>query len=387
MPPIIRAVLRPSLALALALTVTTAVLLEPAHAAQIHTYQKIFDGGPNAFHSFRIPSLVRATNGALIAIAESRRWNNTDWGDINIVFKRSTDNGATWSALGEVVGTGNGSWTNPTAVTDWSSGRIWLLLSWQDGSHTSMATIDTWGERKVYTCYSDDHGATWSVPVDRTSTLVPPTYTWDAVGPGIGIQTTQANPGRLIIPAQGRNIYSDDHGSTWKYQLITGKVESTIVELVDGTLMRNDRPSGSQLTRRYISYGTIAGGFSSFVAHDTLLDPRNEASVIRYNTDNPDRLIFLNSASSVSRGKMRVRISYDDGDTWPISRRVYDWLGEEDAVAQGKGGYSSMIKTADFCVGALIEINEDTANSSTSHRSIDFHKFNLEWIRSGAPDP
>jgi sialidase-1 len=207
------------------------------------------------------------------------------------------------------------------------------------------------------------------------------------MGPGIGIQTTRGPQiGRLVIPAQGRNIYSDNYGATWQYQLLSGKVESTIVECLGGELMRNDRPGSTQVERRHVAYGTIEGGFGAFTAHDTLLDPQMQASVLRYNFDSPDRIIFLNSASTVTRGKMRVRISYDDGVTWPISRRLYDWLSEDDAVAQGKGGYSSMIKTSDYCVGALVEINEDTGDSA-SHRSIDFHKFNLEWIRSGQPDP
>jgi sialidase-1 len=377
----------------LLLAMSVALLVGPSlHAAQNHSYQKIFDGGfASGYHTFRIPSIVRSSNGTLVALAECRRWNNSDWGDINIVFKRSTDNGSTWSALGEVVGTGSGSWTNPTAVVNLKSGtanygRIWLFLNWHDGSYTSISQIDAWGKRKVYTTYSDDHGATWSTPVDRTSTLLPPTYKWDAMGPGIGIQTSQANAGRLIIPAQGRNIYSDNYGATWQYQLLTGKVESTIVECLGGELMRNDRPGGTQIERRHVAYGTISGGFGAFTAHGDLLDPQMQASALRYNFDAPDRIIFLNSASTVTRGKMRVRISYDDGATWPISRRLYDWLTEQQAIDQGKGGYSSMIKTADYHVGALVEINENTADGA-SHRSIDFHKFNLEWIRSGASDP
>jgi sialidase-1 len=380
-----------TLAVALAIYV---LLASAASAAQVHTYQKIFDGGfASGFHTFRIPSIVRTSNGTLVAIAECRRWNATDWGDINIVFKRSTNNGSTWSALGEVVGAGSGSWTNPTAVVNLKTGtanygRIWLFLNWHDGSYDSISDIDAWGKRKVYTTYSDDHGATWSTPVDRTATLLPSTYKWDAMGPGIGIQTTRANVGRLIIPAQGRNIYSDNYGATWQYQLITGKTESTIVECLDGELMRNDRPGGTQIERRHVAYGTISGGFGSFTAHGDLLDPQMQASVLRYNFDAPDRIVFLNSASTVTRGKMRVRLSYDDGATWPISRRLYDWLTEQEAIDQGKGGYSSMIKTADFCVGALVEINEGGATSDpAAHRSIDFHKFNLEWIRNGQPDP
>lgn len=365
-----------------------------AAAPQSHSYLKLFDGGPSGQHSFRIPSIVKTKNGTLIAMCECRRWNNSDWGDINVVFKRSFDNGATWTQMGEIAASGNGTWGNPTSVYDpaqGTNGRVWVFLSWNDGTHTSMSTIDSWGDRKVYSCYSDDHGATWSAPVDRTATLLPPGYAWDAMGPGIGIVTQFNNPGRLIIPALRRNIYSDDHGATWQYQLIPGGTdEGTIIERMNGTLMRNDRPTTSQWEaskRRRISTGSIEGGFSSFTSDGTLLDPKCQGSILRYNTDSPNRIVFLNSASTVTRGKMRVRISYDNGQTWPISRRIYDWLTEAEAQAQGKGGYSSMIKTADYHVGALIEINEDTGNNSTSHRSIEFHKFNLPWMLNGNPEP
>ena len=355
-------------------------------ASQIHTYIKLFDGGPSGYHSYRIPSIVKTTNGTLIAFAECRRWSTSDWGDINLVFKRSTDNGATWSALGEVVGTGPGTWGNPTAVTDWTTGRVWVFFNWNSGDHTTFSDIDEWGERRVYSSYSDNHGATWSTPLDMTNTLLPPNYTWDAIGPGVGIQTSRANSGRLIIPATGRNIYSDDHGASWHYQIIpSGTGEGTIVEHLNGTLMRNDRANTSvweTMKRRRISTGSIANGFSSFVADGTLLCPKCEASIYRYNWDEPDRIFFLNSASTVTRCKMTVRISYDQGQTWPKSRKIYDWLTDAEAQAQGKGGYSSMTKTSDYCIGALIEIKESTGN-----HSIEFHKFNLPWILNGTSEP
>lgn len=355
-------------------------------ASQIHTYAKLFDGGPSGYHSYRIPSIVKTTNGTLIAFAECRRWSSSDWGDINLVFKRSTDNGATWSALGEVVGTGPGTWGNPTAVTDWTTGRVWVFFNWNSGDQATFSDIDEWGERKVYSSYSDNHGVSWSTPLDMTATLLPPNFTWDAIGPGVGIQTSRSHSGRLIIPATERNIYSDDHGATWHYQIIpTGTSEGTMVEQLNGSLMRNDRPVTSQwelMKRRRISTGSIENGFGTFVSDGTLYDPKCEGSIYRYNWDSPDRIIFLNSASTVTRCKMKVRISYDQGQTWPIGRKIYDWLTDEEAQAQGKGGYSSMTKTSDYCIGALIEIKESTGN-----HSIEFHKFNLPWILDGATEP
>jgi sialidase-1 len=361
-------------------------------ATQTHTYVKIFDGGSDGYHSFRIPSIVRTNANTLIAFVEGRMSMNKDHGNINVEYKRSTNNGSTWSSMMEVVGAGLGTWGNPTAVVDRNTGRIWVFMNWNSATKNIGGTdgydkIDTWGDRKVYYSYSDDDGLTFSTPTDMTSTLLPPNYTWDAIGPGVGIQTSN---GTLVIPAQGRNIYSTDHGATWHYKLIPGGTsEGAIVELNDGRLMRNDRATSTvwaNAKRRHVSRGTLAGSFSTFTPDDVLLDPACQGSIVRY-TGSPDRIMILNSASTETRCKMRVRISYDGGITWPISRKIYDWLTDAEAFAQGKGGYSSMVKTADYTIGALIEINENTGDSDDSHRSIEFHKFNLPWMTSGATEP
>lgn len=364
---------------------------------QFHSHTVLFDGGTDGYHSYRIPALVRTTNGTLLAFAEGRAANNRDYGNINLVYKRSTNHGASWSSLMEVVGWGQGTWGNPTPVVDQNTGRVWLFMSWNDEFHNENGSdgydkIDTWGDRRVYVTYSDDHGLTWSPRQNMTSTLLPPGYTWDAMGPGNGIQKGKApNKDALVVPATRRNIYSTDGGTTWQYQLIPGGTnEGTIVERNNGSLLRNDRASGTKWNehhRRWKASGSIGGGFNAFVPDNTLLDPRCQASLIRYN-GTEDRIIFLNPASTEGRCKMRVRISYNGGATWPRSRRLHDWLTEAETCAQGKGGYSSMAKTADYKIGALVEINENPGgNSTTSHRSIEFHRFNLSWILNGTPEP
>ncbi|ACU04431.1 conserved hypothetical protein [Pedobacter heparinus DSM 2366] len=371
--------------------VTVAALAAPVYSSIV-----LFNGGNESiYHSFRIPSIIKTNNGTLVAFAEGRRWSPSDYGDINIVFKRSTNNGSTWSALGEVVGSGAGTWGNPTAVYDagqGTNGRIWLFMEWNDQYKMQWSDFQAWGDRRIHTSYSDDHGATWSVPVDRTATLTPPGYKWDCVGPGIGIQTNYNTPGRLVVPALGRNIYSDNHGATWQYQLIPGGTdESTIVELMDGTLMRNDRPGTTEWnaskTRRK-SVGSIGAGFPAFTTVAALPDPKCEGSVLRYNTDLPNRrIIFLNPNGTGQRCNMTARISYDDGLTWPKSRALYSAANcNYQTTTVVHGGYSSMVKTADYCVGALIEYNENVSDSE-SNKSIEFNKFNLAWILNGSTEP
>lgn len=383
------------------------VLVTSAQADKLHKHTTVFTGGTDE-HYYRIPSIIATDNGTLIAVCEDRVSSASDFGNINLVYKTSTDDGVTWSAKGEIVGTGQGSWTNPTMVYDppaddlataaaRTNGRVWLFCNWNSASISNMDEVGV-GDRRTYVTYSDDHGASWADLTNLTSSVTPSTYSWDAIGPGVGIRVVQdsAHLGRLIVPATHRNIYSDDHGVTWTYATIPkGTGEATLVECLGGDLLRNDRPNASTwengYKRRYVSRGNIEDGFPAFTPDMVLLDPKCEGSILRYNMSSPDRVIFLNSASTVDdpqqegRSKMYVRLSYDDGATWTFSRWLYDWLTVSEAVEQGKGGYSSMTKTtnADYALGVaiLVETNDGT------RRSIDFHKVNLDWIRNNADDP
>lgn len=365
----------------------------------------LFDGagetfGSVTYHSFRIPSLIRTTRDTLLAFAEGRTSSNQDFGNINLMMKRSTDNGTTWSALDEVVGAGQGTWGNPTSVVDQQTGTIFLFVSWNAEGYSAdgadgTTEITEWGQRRVryFTSSATEDGTVWHGPTDLTETVTPKTHAngsvwdWDAVGPGVGAYTTT---GRLVIPATNRTIYSDDHGDTWQVapmadgQEVTG--ESTVLELTDGRLMRNDTPIKAvwgTSKRRWVSRGTIESGFGAYAPDSTLLDPHAEASVLRYNLPAPARIVFLNSASTEVRTRMRIRVSTDEGQTWAVSRPLSDdplpaWAALGTGTVE-EGGYSSMAKTADLTVGALVEVNEDTG-SAASHRSIVFRKMNLPWI-------
>lgn len=344
---------------------------------------KLFDGDSGVYHSYRIPSIIRTKKGTLIAFCEGRVNDNRDYGNINVICRRSATNGTGWGPE-ILVKSSSGTWGNPTAVVDESNGKIWLFMSYNDAGlsqtgENGTTKITQPGQRKTFVCYStfDQDGNTWSNPVDITSVVKPPNMVWDAMGPGIGIQKRfGSTSGRLIIPASNRNIYSDNNGSTWQYESIPGGTsEGTIVERLGGVLMRNDRGIGSAQLYRYKSVGGIGSGWGNFETVTVLPDPHCEGSILRY-TDSPSRILFMNSASQTTRTAMRIRISNDEGITWPTSK-VIPQIGTGNAKL---GGYSSLVKTADNLIGALIEFNENTSDSNNSHRSIYFHKFNLAWI-------
>ena len=391
-----------------------AVVDDPAKdATPYHTEFVLFRSGNMAspdklstgigFHSFRIPAVVRTTTGRILAFAEGRRWDNRDFGDINLVYKRTkttTDHGAAasdWESLREVVGTGPGTWGNPTPVVDGST--IYLFMSWNGGEYsqhggdtlpdgTVTKKIDTTsaGRRHLYLTQSTDDGLTWSTPTDLTSTLTPSGWAWDAVGPGIGITLST---GELVVPAQRRNIIGrgTPGNRTWSLQLLPdGGSEGTVAQTPDGKLYRNDRPGSDDGEYRQVARGTLSA-MGAFDNDTGLPDPGCEGSVLLYNladANGPARMIFMNSANKTSRRYMRVRISYDaDAKKYDFGRKLSDAAVSN---AGNEGGYSSMTKTADYKIGALVESDwYNDKGGKDSYRAILWRRFNLSWILNG-PD-
>lgn len=358
--------------------------------ALTYNYTNLFNGGDGAYHSYRIPSLIRTTKGTMLAICEGRKNSAADYGDINVVCRRLLSGATSWESTLRVIAGGNtgdtDTWGNPTVVVNQVDGKIWLFMSWNDRFHSQtgaggLSPINAYGQRRVYACYSTaaQDGSAWSTPVDMTSTLLPAGYTWDAMGPGIGIQKTQApNINRMIIPALGRNIYSDDNGATWQTSDLpgSGNSEATIVEKKNGTLMRNDRPTATY--NRRVSSGQIGSWTQAFADDTHLPDPRCEGAIFRYNMPAPNRIYFMNSNSQTQRRHPYIRITYDEGGSWPNGREI---------PQNGTGilgGYTSLSKTPDLMTGALIEYNQ---NNAAGNMSIQYHKFNLSWILNGASEP
>lgn len=336
----------------------------------------LFVAGTEGYHTFRIPTVLTTMDGILLAFAEGRKNSASDTGDIDLVLKRSLDGGTTWEPLQMVCDMGADTCGNPTAVQDESNGRIWLFMNHNYGDDTieEINNGTSRGVRTIWSSYSDDDGATWSEPVNRFEEVQPSNIRWDATGPAVGIQLRHGpNQGRLVIPAIGRNIQSDDHGLTW-YQsgyIQVDTNEATVVELTDGTLMRNDRLSANkELKRRAISTSSDQGATWSPVFYTPeLIDPVVQASIVRYmpadNELGSELLLFANPANENVRENMTVRISYDDGATWPEAKTVYS----------GHSAYSSLTVLPDGTIGLLFE-----GGGYTPYDKIMFAKFNLAWF-------
>jgi sialidase-1 len=303
--------------------------LRAAEIAQID----VFTAGTAGFHTYRIPAILRAENGALLAFCEGRKNGGGDSGDIDLLLKRSTDGGRTWSPQQVLWDDDANTCGNPCPVLDESTGTIWLLLTHNLGAdlQRQITGRTSKGTRTVWVAHSRDQGVTWSKPIEITAAVKRPEWTWYATGPGVGIQIKHGpHAGRLVIPCDhyyddpaekasvsaSHAIYSDDHGRTWKLGGIVGSKlnECQLVELADGrgTLLMDMR---SYRGRNVRAHATSADGGLTWSAPfdaEPLVEPVCQASIVRHESG---ALLFSNPAAK-TRINLLVRLSPDDGQTW-----------------------------------------------------------------------
>jgi sialidase-1 len=326
----------------------------------------LFKAGDDGYKSYRIPALVTTPKGSLLAFCEGRRNGAGDAGDIDMLVKRSTDGGRTWTAQQVIWDDSTNTCGNPCPVVDEITGTVFLIMTHNLGSDKESEIIKKMARstRTVWVCSSTDDGVSWSQPSNITANTKNPQWGWYATGPGIGIQIKNGpHKGRLVIPCDhtyddsattemgSHAIYSDDHGQSWKLGgTITPKQnECQMVEIADGngTLLMNMRSYFQRKCRTHaLSYD---GGltWTSPVDQPTLMEPVCQASILRFTWPKKKTkscILFLNPASG-KRLNMTIRASFDEGQTWPVIRTLY----------AGPSAYSCMTVLPNGDIGCFYE--------------------------------
>ncbi|MYS50052.1 exo-alpha-sialidase, partial [Streptomyces sp. SID6013] len=310
-----------------------------AAAAGTLTSQDLATAGTGSPY-YRIPALTRTTKGTLIAAYDARPTLGDLPSNIGVVLRRSTDGGTTWQAQ-QVVrkDAAPKGYGDPSLLVDRETGRIFLFYAASVnqgffGSATGNDESDPNVLQADYS-YSDDDGLTWKH--ERiTADIKDPSWAGMFASSGEGIQLRHGRyKGRLVqqyaIRKDGANYavsaYSDDHGATWRMGTPVGPGgdENKTVELSDGRIMLNNRSK----PYRTVAYSTDGGvTYTPFQQDTELPDPANNGSVTRFAPDvdashpRASWLVFSNTATTDSRSNLTVRLSCDNGQTWPVRKTV-----------------------------------------------------------------
>jgi len=346
--------------------------------------QPLFVSGQNGYHTYRIPALAVTTNGTILALAEGRKKSAGDAGKIDLLVRRSFDNGATWSAPQIVWADGGNTCGNPSPVVDRDTGTVWLLMTWNRGDdHEQEITAGkSQGTRRVYVTRSDDDGQTWAKPREITAAVKLANWTWYATGPGGGIQLqTGPHAGRLVVACDHTEavtkygyshvIYSDNHGQTWQLggSSMAGVNECGVVELTGGKLMLNMRNCDKSKTSRQVAVSDDGGLTWSDQHFDpTLIEPICQGAIRRCRwpgQNAPGVILFSNPASPSNRVNLTVRASFDDAQNWPAARLLH----------AGPSAYSDLAVLANGQLACLFE-----AGVTNSSESIVLSRFTLDSL-------
>jgi sialidase-1 len=368
----------------------------PLAAAPLLEKTDLFQAGQDGFTLYRIPGMVVTPTGTVLAYCEARKNSRKDYGEIEIHLRRSTDGGKSWEPARQIAHAGERivghpraksgaeheqTLNNPVAITDVDTGVITFLygISYE----------------RCFAMRSTDDGVTWSKPEEITKAFEPfrARYDWKviATGPGHGIQLKS---GRLVVPvwlAYGEigehspsaagTIYSDDHGTTWQAGDIavpnegefSNPNETMLTQLSDGRVMLVTR-SVSKPNRKLVTFSADgARNWSTPVFHPELWEPICMASIVAHPSQ-PGTLLFSNphsltpddsgkKAAPAGKGKrenLSIKLSRDDGRTWPVNR----------TLEPGPSAYSDLAVLPD---GTLLCFYEGEDRLTVA-------RFNLEWL-------
>jgi sialidase-1 len=310
-----------------------AVLLAPWCAATARceprlTHVDVFVSGRDGYQMYRIPVIATAPDGSLLAFAEARKFGGADPGfgkqDIDLVLKRSSDGGKTWSAMKVIEDPGDlWSAANPATVVDRQTGRVWVLYLRSKPGRSTATSRSGSDDMQTLARWSADNGITWSEPIDLSRVArdySDPRWQASVIGPGGAIQT---GTGRLVAPVWKvkpcLRATSDDGGRTWS----------------------KPRP-GEEVTAVACAIQRLS---------------------LKSAGDDRNRIIWT-GPKGPGRRALVVRVSYDEGQTFTGER----------LISAEPAAYSDLTVLKDKSVGVLWERG--------NYKYLTFTRFNLDFLES-----
>ena len=351
----------------------------------------VFAAGQEGHAAYRIPAILALPNGDLLAFAEGRVNGLDDFGDVNLVMKRSLDGGHTWSPLRTLVDYDSLQAGNPAPVVDLfdhehPQGVVYLFYN--TGNNHEYDIRMNRGVREVWMMKSFDLGKSWESPENITSQVhkpnnpsFNPAYThpedWRhyANTPGHAFQfRTGPYQGRIYVAAnhsegnprdqfeeyQAHGFYTDDHGKSFGLSesiRFPGSNESSAAELSEGKMIMSIRNQKGDIRQRILAYSSDGGqSWDQQYFEPQLPDPVCQGSILNLGEKNGETILaHSNNADEEERNYLTIKISYDSGKTW-------DHIIPVDFTTEPKQlpwtAYSDLVQLDSENLGILYERNK-----------------------------
>lgn len=376
----------------------------------------LFEAGKEGYGQFRIPGIVVTKNGVVLAYCEARRAASTDWGQIDVMLRRSTDGGLTWSPMKKIVELDGKFERNPAAVAQklGKEGEITVNnpIAIADPRPGVVHFLYCVEYNRVFYMRSADDGLSFNKPVEITAAVekLRPSYDWQsiAVGPGHGIRLQN---GRLLAaiwlstgkgghahrPSIVSTIYSDDDGQSWHLgDLVANETkplvnpnESILLELADGRVLINSRSESPEHRRAVAISPDGSTKWSEPKFHEQLLEPICMANIIRWtaakdaNAGGKTRIVFSNPhnleranakpGQGRDRKNLSLKLSYDEGETWPINK----------TLETGPSGYSDLAIAPDGTLLCFYERSKFDEATKKRTAYLTLARVSRAWLTDG----
>ena len=341
-------------------------------------HKLLFSGGDYGSVNFRIPAVKTANDGSIVVALDARRGLAGDLpNNIDIMVRRSTDMGETWSEAVTIADFGPFGASDPSLVKDRNTGDLLCMFA----SHQGLFQSTPLNPIRFQVCRSQDNGVTWSTPVEHIGQIYASGWyaAWLASGSAhqmrngriIGAIGVRQNSGNIISNFM---VYSDDGGQSWSYKPAVASTvgdEAKIVELDNGSLMMNIRNQTPDCRKIVISEDGGDSWGTPYYQYE-LIDPAVNGDFIRYTSVldgyNKSRLLFSIAAHPTTRKNLTLFLSYDEGATWPVSK----------VINPGLSGYSCLTILSDGTIGCFYE------NGEYEEFQLYFARISLDWLSGGS---
>ena len=341
----------------------------------------VFKSGEAGYACFRIPSIIQANDGSLLAFAEARQNTCRDNYDVDIVMKKSTDNGETWGSVQLIWADSTNTCSYPVPIVDRESGRVVLFSVWSRGDDHWRDIFKRQGKdtRHIFLFTSEDNGNNWSEKREITNQIKLPEWDYYGIGTGSGIQMKSPKFKNRMVAAcyfstlvdgkttfRSHLIYSDDGGLNWDIGGITPETatsECEVAELDDGVLMINMTKRSRTIRARSVAYSYDGGlTIENQFLDKELWGPFCQASLDSYVDENGKHVaLFANPRHLYGREDMTIQRSFNGGESWEVFQLVFN----------GYSGNSDLLVMENGQVGIFFECGKIWSRDGLAFRKFD----------------